>query len=59
MFPLACRNHLQGPIFLKEINKTACVFPSYISYVHYLQIFYSFFCLNMYDFLVETRRYKV
>ena len=33
MFPLACRNNLQGRIFLKEINKTACVFPSYDMFI--------------------------
>ena len=39
MFPLACRNNLQGPIFLKEINKTACVFPSYDMFIFCKKIY--------------------
>ena len=40
MFPLAWRNNLQGRIFLKEINQTACVFPSYDMFI---------FCKKMYS----------
>ena len=32
-FPLTCRNNLYGCIFLKEINQTACVFPSYVYFL--------------------------
>ena len=33
MFPLACKNNLQGYIFLKEISETASVFPSFVYFL--------------------------
>ena len=39
MFPLACRNNLQGCIFLKEINHTACVFPSDVCFLQKIALY--------------------